>query len=36
MMLVARQVFATKQQVVAMISASISAYCPEYLPQLHP
>jgi hypothetical protein len=32
---VARKVFATKQQDVAMIAASMTAYCPQYLPQLH-
>lgn len=32
---VARNVFATKEQDVAMIRASITAYCPQYLPQLH-
>jgi hypothetical protein len=32
---VARKVFATKQQDVAMITASMTAYCPQYLPQLH-
>jgi hypothetical protein len=32
---VARKVFATKQQDEAMIIASITAYRPQYLPQLH-
>jgi hypothetical protein len=32
---VARKVFATNQQDVAMIVASMTAYCPQYLPQLH-
>jgi Protein of unknown function (DUF732) len=32
---VAKEVFATKQQDVAMITASMTAYCPQYLPQLH-
>jgi hypothetical protein len=31
----AKQVFGTSQQNVAMIRASITAYCPQYLPQLH-
>lgn len=32
---VAKKVFATKEQDVAMIVASMTAYCPQYLPQLH-
>jgi Protein of unknown function (DUF732) len=32
---VAKNVFATKQQDEAMIIASMTAYCPQYLPQLH-
>jgi len=32
---VARKVFATKEQDKAMIVASMTAYCPQYLPQLH-
>jgi hypothetical protein len=32
---VAKNVFATRAQDVAMIRASITAYCPQYLPQLH-
>jgi hypothetical protein len=32
---VAKKVFATKQQDEAMIVASMTAYCPQYLPQLH-
>jgi hypothetical protein len=32
---VAKNVFATRAQNVAMIRASITAYCPQYLPQLH-
>jgi hypothetical protein len=32
---VAKKVFATKQQDEAMIIASMTAYCPQYLPQLH-
>lgn len=32
---VAKNVFATKEQDVAMIRASMTAYCPQYLPQLH-
>jgi hypothetical protein len=32
---VARKVFATKEQDEAMIIASMTAYCPQYLPQLH-
>jgi Protein of unknown function (DUF732) len=31
----AKKVFATRQQNVAMIVASMTAYCPQYLPQLH-
>jgi hypothetical protein len=30
---VAKKVFATNEQDVAMIRASITAYCPQYLPQ---
>src|SRR2546426_11651813 len=32
---VAKKVFATKQQDEAMIVASMTAYCPQYLQQLH-
>lgn len=32
---VAKKVFATKQQDEAMIIASMTADCPQYLPQLH-
>jgi hypothetical protein len=32
---VAKHVFATKEQDVAMLVASMTAYCPQYLPQLH-
>jgi len=32
---VAKNVFATRAQNAAMIRASITAYCPQYLPQLH-
>jgi hypothetical protein len=32
---VEQRVFATRAQDVAMIRASITAYCPQYLPQLH-
>ena len=32
---VAKNVFATKDQDRAMIVASMTAYCPQYLPQLH-
>jgi hypothetical protein len=31
----AKKVFATKEQDRAMIVASMTAYCPQYLPQLH-
>lgn len=33
---VRKKVFATKEQDVAMITASMTAYCPQYLAQLHP
>jgi|SRR4029453_1896046 Protein of unknown function (DUF732) len=32
---VAKRVFATREQDKAMIVASMTAYCPQYLPQLH-
>jgi hypothetical protein len=32
---VAKNVFATKEQDRAMLVASMTAYCPQYLPQLH-
>jgi hypothetical protein len=32
---VRKKVFATKEQDVAMITASLTAYCPQYLPALH-
>jgi hypothetical protein len=32
---VAKKVFATKEQDVAMLVASMTAYCPQYLPALH-
>jgi hypothetical protein len=32
---VAKRVFATREQDRAMIVASMTAYCPQYLPQLH-
>ena len=32
---VAKKVFAIKEQDVAMIIASMTAYCPQYLPALH-
>ena len=32
---VAKKVFATRQQDEAMIIASMTAYCPQYLPSLH-
>jgi hypothetical protein len=32
---VAKKVFATKQQDEAMIVASMTAYCPQYLPRVH-
>jgi hypothetical protein len=32
---VRKKVFATNEQNEAMIIASMTAYCPQYLPQLH-